>query len=305
MAEAAGHKFGQFIGEYCEAALEPLLQEFADRHSLFLDKVGPRPARSGVKVQWIDSYGSTHTLDYVLERGGSPEKVGTPVAFIESAWRRYTKHSRNKAQEIQSAVLPIRDKHRFSAPFMGCILAGVYTSGALEQLRSSGFRILYFSYASVMEAFRTVGVDVRFDEKTPDKEFAAKMAKWKKVSAQRRGKVWEKLVELNRQSVDEFMSHLERCVRRQITAVRITPLHGAAKDCVTVAEAITFVDRYNETAPAGPLVKYEVAIRYDNGDKIAGEFQDKATTVEFLHAYQTGNWTPVAVSQDDDVARRK
>jgi hypothetical protein len=111
MAEAAGHRFGQLIGEYCEKAVEPLLKEFADRHGLFLDKAGDRPARSGKKVKWIDSYGNSHNLDYVLERGGTPEKVGTPVAFIESAWRRYTKHSRNKAQEIQGAILPIRDKH--------------------------------------------------------------------------------------------------------------------------------------------------------------------------------------------------
>jgi hypothetical protein len=40
MAEAAGHKWGQFIGEYCESALEPLLQEFANKHGLYLDKKG-------------------------------------------------------------------------------------------------------------------------------------------------------------------------------------------------------------------------------------------------------------------------
>ncbi len=117
MAEAAGHKFGQFIGEYCEAAIEPLLQEFARRHGLYLDKAGPRPARSGKRVNWLDSYGNSHNLDYVLERGGTPEKVGTPIAFLETAWRRYTKHSRNKAQEIQGAILPIRDKHRLWAAF--------------------------------------------------------------------------------------------------------------------------------------------------------------------------------------------
>lgn len=93
MAEAAGHKFGQFVGEYCEARVEPLLQEFADRHGLYLDKKGERPARKGKKLTWIDSYGNGHDLDYVLERGGTPDHVGTPVAFIESAWRRYTKHS--------------------------------------------------------------------------------------------------------------------------------------------------------------------------------------------------------------------
>ena len=51
MAEAAGHRWGQFVGEYCESAIEPLLQGFADKHGLFLDKKGPRPARSGKKLQ--------------------------------------------------------------------------------------------------------------------------------------------------------------------------------------------------------------------------------------------------------------
>ncbi|HUE15724.1 MAG TPA: hypothetical protein VMR25_16265 [Planctomycetaceae bacterium] len=62
MAEAAGHKFGQFIGEYCELAIEPLLQEFADRHGLYLDRKGLRKARKGKKVKWLDKYGNTHDL---------------------------------------------------------------------------------------------------------------------------------------------------------------------------------------------------------------------------------------------------
>ena len=88
-------------------------------------------------------------------------KFSGSVAFIESAWRRYTKHSKNKAQEIEGAVLPIADKHVFSAPMLGCILAGVYTAGALEQLKSVGFKVLYFPYDSVVEAFRSVGVELR------------------------------------------------------------------------------------------------------------------------------------------------
>ncbi|MDZ4685249.1 MAG: hypothetical protein SH850_09170 [Planctomycetaceae bacterium] len=301
MGEAAGHKFGQFIGEYCERAIEPLLREFADQHDLFLDKAGPRPARSGQRVKWIDSYGNSHNLDYVLERGGTSEHIGTPVAFIESAWRRYTKHSRNKAQEIQGAVLPIRDKHSFSAPFMGCILAGVYTAGALEQLRSSGFKLLYFSYESVVDAFAVVGVDARFDEATADADFAAKLARWNRVRSSRRVQVWEKLLELNQSSVDEFMLQLRQAVERQITSVRVTPLHGAAKDCTTISQAIAFVDTYDEQAATGPLVKYEVVVRYDNGDKIEAQFRDRSTTVEFLRAYQTGNWTPAIDVHDEDV----
>ncbi len=249
----------------------------------------------------MDSFGNGHELDYVLERGGTPEKVGTPVAFIESAWRRYTKHSRNKAQEIQGAVLPLAVKHHFSCPMLGCILAGVYMAGALDQLKSVGFKVLYFSYESVVEAFAAVGVDARSDESTPDAVFAKRLKKWKLLSEDKKISVGTTLLELNAHGVQEFLMHLERAVKRQITFVRITPLHGSAKDCVSVQEAVTFIDSYDEAAAAGPLVKYEILIRYDNGDKIDGEFHDKVAAVEFLQAYQTGNWTPAVEIHEEDV----
>ncbi len=301
MAEAAGHKWGQFIGEYCESAIEPLLQVFADIHGLYLDKKGQRPARTGKKLRWVDSFGNGHDLDYVLERGGTPTKIGTPVAFIESAWRRYTKHSKNKAQEIQGAILPIAEKHRFSAPMLGCILAGEYTSGALNQLKSIGFKVLYLTYDSVIQAFASVGVDARFDETTPDKDFDVKMQQWAAVPNAKQNDVWNKLLVLNKQSLDEFMLHMERAVVRRINSIRIIPLHGSAMDCVSVSEAISFVEHYDEAAPTGPLVKYEVIIRYDNGDKIEGQFQNRATTIEFLAAYFSGNWTASTGSLADDV----
>ena len=85
-----------------------ILGEVARRHGLYLDFKGPRPTRGGQgKVTWQDGYGNKHDLDYVLVRGGTAEKLWIPIAFFESAWRRYTKHSKNKAQEIEAAVLPI------------------------------------------------------------------------------------------------------------------------------------------------------------------------------------------------------
>src|SRR5580704_9137570 len=127
-----------------------------------------RPARGGKKVVWEGKYDNSHSLDFVIEAGGDEDTIGQPIAFIESAWRRYTKHSKNKAQEIQGAILPIAEKHRFCAPMLGCIFAGEYTAGALNQLKSIGFKVLYLTYDSVIEAFESVGVDARFDESTRD-----------------------------------------------------------------------------------------------------------------------------------------
>src|SRR6266496_2406164 len=136
MAQSPAHRFGQIVGDVLEAAIRPLLKQFAKEHGLYLDMKGDRPCRRGRKCSWLDLNGNVHDLDFVLERGGSAKKVGMPVAFIETAWRRYTKHSRNKAQEIQGAILPLAETHRSSAPSVGVILAGVFTEGALAQLQS-------------------------------------------------------------------------------------------------------------------------------------------------------------------------
>jgi len=115
MASNPAHKFGQMIGEVLEATIEPIIGQFALDHELYFDKKGKRPARTGKKVCWTDIYGNIHDLDFVLEKGGTATEIAQPIAFIETAWRRYTKHSRNKAQEIQGAILPLVATHHNAA----------------------------------------------------------------------------------------------------------------------------------------------------------------------------------------------
>ncbi len=165
MAESPSHKFGQIIGDLMETVLEPFLSDFAKEKRLYLDhQKNSRIARKGKKVTWKDLYGNVHDLDYVLEKDGTDTTTGIPVAFIEVAWRRYTKHSRNKAQEIQGAILPLAEKFQWSNPFLGAVLSGVFTEGSLEQLRSLGFHILYFPYNTLVTAFAKEKIDIQFDE---------------------------------------------------------------------------------------------------------------------------------------------
>ncbi|MHC5829777.1 MAG: DNA methyltransferase, partial [Nostoc sp.] len=107
----------------------------------------------------------------MIEVDGTDNKLGRPVAFIESAWRRYTKHSKNKAQEIQGAILPIIELHHLSAPFYGVVLAGDFTKPALEQLKNNGFGVIYIPYKGVVSAFQVIDFDVAFDEDTPDESY--------------------------------------------------------------------------------------------------------------------------------------
>lgn len=175
MAHAPGHRFGQIIGDMLELAIRPPLIDVARKHGLYLDWKHERPARNGRKlVKWTDSKRNEHDLDYVLEAGGSEDTQGTPKAFIEIAYRRYTKHSRNKAQEIQGAITPLAETYSDHHPFLGVVLAGVFTSRSLAQLRSHNFGVLYFPFDSIVKAFKAVNIDAFFDEDTPDDNIQGK-----------------------------------------------------------------------------------------------------------------------------------
>jgi hypothetical protein len=287
MAQSLAHKFGQIVGNVPEAAIERELATFAVEHRLYLDKKGHRPARVGRKVTWMDQFGNTHDLDCVLERSGTEDVIGTPVAFIETAWRRYTKHSRNKAQEIQGAIQALALTHRSSFPFTGAVLAGVFTGGALNQLKSLGFQILFFSYESIIDAFQSVGLDAKFDEDTPEKEFRKKISRWNTLSKRARQKVADRLIGRHKKDVETFLAALQKTVSRQISKIIIIPLHGSEMEYTTVAEAIDSLSSYGAESVVGKVYKYEIQIRYNNGDKITAEFSDKAGALEFLAKYSS------------------
>lgn len=294
MAESPTHRFGQIIGDVLESAVEPLLREFAERQELYLDRRGPRPARRGAKVTWVDKYSNPHDLDFVLERGGTSERIGAPVAFIEPAYRRYTKHSRNKAQEIQGAILLLADTHRLVAPFLGAILAGVFTEGAITQLRSLGFRVLYIPNDLIVRAFDTVGIDARFDEATPDDEVALKVEAWDVLPADQRIRVARELLSMASEQVADFMMALERSVTRQVTRVRVLPLHGASIELSSVEEAIEYIGAYGQSTSTLhlPFARYEVEVRFTSGDRIEGQFANKDDAVAFLASFRLPQISP-------------
>jgi hypothetical protein len=283
MAESLSHKFGQIIGDLLELAIEPHLEKFARKHKLFLDKKGERKARTGKKLSWTDGKANKHDLDFVLERGGTVSKTGIPVAFIEVAWRRYTKHSRNKAQEIQGAIIPLTERYKNSSPFVGVVLAGEFTDGSLNQLKSHGFGVLYFPYATVVKAFGKFGIDAASDEGTSEKDFRKKIETWNKL--QYKPDVAKELLKQNKKNVDEFLDSLSKSVSRFIERVIILPLHGQESTANTVTEAIDFLKKYSEDKPKLTLVKYEVIIKYNTGDRIDASFKDKSDTIKFLESY--------------------
>jgi hypothetical protein len=283
MAESPSHKFGQIIGNLLEAVIEPFLVGFAKREHLYLDyQNNPRTARKGKKVTWEDPYGNVHDLDYVLERDGTNEATGTPVAFIEVAWRRYTKHSRNKAQEIQGAILPLAEKFQWSNPFLGAVLAGVFTEGSLDQLRSLGFRVLYLPYDTLVAAFATEGIDIQFNESTPDTVFRNCIKAIESVAPSKMQSIKNHLIAANQQELDGFMISLTERLDRMVEKVVVIPLYGRSTEFATIDDALRFLDQHHIYEGSGEFRKYEVLISFSNGDRVEGSFKDKAKVRDFL-----------------------
>ncbi len=67
-----------------------------------------------------------------------------------------------------------------------------------------------------------------------------------------------------------------------MSRIRILPLHGTPVELASIAEAIAFIEGYDEETTFGLVAKYEVQIRYSNGDRIDAQFQSKSSAIEFL-----------------------
>ena len=283
MAESPSHKFGQIIGNLLEDIIGPILSKFAEQKHLYLDhQKNLRKVRNGKKVTWEDANGNVHDLDYVLEKYGTDTTIGTPVAFIEVAWRRYTKHSRNKAQEIQGAILPLAEKYRWSNPFLGAVLSGIFTKNSIEQLRSLGFHVLYFPYETLVAAFATESINIAFDESTPDAVFRKCVKKIDSASRQRIDRIKQHLLTANQEQLNEFVAALNSRLERMVEKIILVPLYGTSNEFATIDDAVRFLNHYSVSESSDDFRKYEVIIRFSNGDQAEGSFREKARVEEFL-----------------------
>lgn len=283
MAESPAHRFGQVVGGILEEILEASLRSFCQPSGLFLDKNGPRlGVRKGRKVTWKDKYGNNHDLDFVIEQSASSTQRGRPIAFIEAAWRRYTKHSKNKAQEIQGAVTPLAETHWLDAPFLGAVLAGEFTSSSLDQLRSHGFHVVHFSYLSVVGAFAEVGIDAAFDESTPDQLFTKCVTEIEALPVSDRDIIKNAIIESGADQLSDFLASLKRKIDRQIEQIIVMPLFGTHNNFDTLGSAASFIEAYDGKPEGGSFQRFEIVARFSNGDRVEGSFTAQKDALDFL-----------------------
>ncbi|GGF56971.1 hypothetical protein GCM10011519_33650 [Marmoricola endophyticus] len=269
-----------------EQSVEPLLQAVAEEHGLYLDTIGPRPARDGKRlVTWENDSGGKNNLDFVLERGGTPENFGEPVAFIESAWRRYTKHSVNKAGEITAALLPLLQRHSRSRPFLGAVVSGVWTEGGIGHMVGQGVRVLHIPREVIVDCFARFGIDADYDEHTTIDHLQMQVDAWDALSDSERQSLSRSLMQESPDRYAIFRETLDRHLRRRVSRVLILALHGEQAFFNTAAEAVQSLREYeNTTHEPMLLARIEVQIYYTNEDRIEAQFSEPVEAIAWLES---------------------
>lgn len=280
MAVSPSHILGEMIGNFFEDVMKSPIRDLCNKYNVYFDTIGPREARNSKKITWDDINGSKHDLDYVIERNGTDKKIGDPIAFIELAWRRYTKHSKNKVQEIAGAVLPVLVKYHEFAPFKGAILSGVFTEPSLKQLENQGFHVLYIPFDNVVASFKKFGVDIFFDEDTPENDLAKIVSAWENCT--KLDQIRKDFITSNKAIIDKFINALELSIKRQINYVFVLPLHGKEMRFQGIAQAIDFLSNYDSLPEDATIDRYIVGIAFNDGSQINCTFMDKQMAVDFL-----------------------
>ena len=175
--------------------------------------------------------------------------------------------------------------YRECSPFMGAVLAGDFTDGALDQLRSHGFNLAYSPYEAIVRTFGRAGADVSSDERTTEDELWRKVRAFNGLRVARR-RIREEIRTFCADQFDPFFNALRRCLDRRVRSVFVLTLSGASRAFDSIEEAVLFVSEYDESISVSGFVRYELNVRYSNEDEVRGSFRRKERCIDFLRSFE-------------------
>jgi len=53
-----------------------------------------------------------------------------------------------------------------------------------------------------------------------------------------------------------------------------------------IDDAVKFIETYDENSRAASFQRFEIRVRYNNGNEIEGKFNDKVSAIDFLRVCQ-------------------
>lgn len=243
---SAGHKLGQLVGDWFEQYFVlPLLEKVASNLHLYLDhRFRKRPAR-GNKILWTDEDGNRVDYDFVLELDGRDEALGIPVAFLETFWRRGSRHSKDKARDDSGKLLPMRGVHP-TARFLGIVAGGDFTQPARQLVLRNEIDLFYVPKAKIVAAFGNVGLQMDYPDRSAEEykqELAASFSEGlTKEACGRAAKHLRQLV--GESALDAYVDRVRAALGALPQELRfIAQKNSAPQVFETISEASAFLTR--------------------------------------------------------------
>ena len=181
--------------------------------------------------------------------------------------------------------MPLRDTYD-TCCFLGAILAGEYTAGGKNQLASHGITVFHVPFRTLADCFFRQGVDLDYPEDASDEHKRSIIARWESLSEGQFAAVKQSLWAAIADDYSEFRTTLVKSLVRQVKSVVILPLYGSKLQFRSVPNAIAGLSRLDTKQPThGSFVKFEVQLRFSDGDRIEGSFHAKHQALDFLRRF--------------------
>jgi len=161
-------------------------------------------------------------------------------------------------------------------------VAGEFTGGSIDQLKSLGFHLLHIPYSTIVDAFSSSGVDASFDETTPDAEFQRRIDRIDSMSGMEIQALQRRRAEDCKMLIDQFLGELGDTLDRMVESVIVLPLCGAEHVFESISEAERFVGEFDPERVTGTLQRFEAIVKFSNKDRVEGSFVDKKGLMRFL-----------------------
>lgn len=82
-----------------------------------------------------------------------------------------------------------------------------------------------------------------------------------------------------RRDVTDMAKHIERILS-------VIALHAAAHVSTSVSDSVRHIESYQYDVRSFPICRFEIQVRYDNGDSIVGTFNSKEDAIQFLRGQE-------------------
>ena len=158
-------------------------------------------------------------------------------------------------------------------------------------MESQGISVLHLPIEVIVESFLEVGINVYFEENTPQDRMAVEVSNWSYLSAKEQGVAFEALRTNASERFDTFGDLMRSHFSRRVESVRILPLHGLPRMASSVAEAIAMLTAMDE--PSGilrvePLHRIEIQVRYSDSDRVEAAFGKISEAMLWLESNYLG-----------------